>query len=73
MCMCVCVCLCVQSVRGMLENPTQAVSEASYFDCIDAVMENSKVRTSLFNSGPGALSRRSCYHPGFPAALTGPG
>lgn len=31
----------------MLENPTQAVSDASYFDCIDAVMENSKVRTSL--------------------------
>ena len=27
----------------MLENPTQAVSDLSYFDCIDRVMENSKV------------------------------
>lgn len=27
----------------MLENPTEAVSELSYFDCIDSVMENSKV------------------------------
>uniref|UniRef100_H3CHP1 Talin 1 n=1 Tax=Tetraodon nigroviridis TaxID=99883 RepID=H3CHP1_TETNG len=33
----------LESVVGMLENPTQAVSDASYFDCIDAVMENSKV------------------------------
>lgn len=33
----------VQSVRGMLENPTEAVNESSYFDCIDSVMENSKV------------------------------
>ena len=40
---CVCVCVCMQSVRGMLENPTEAVSELSYFDCIDSVMENSKV------------------------------
>ncbi len=32
----------------MLENPTEAVSELSYFDCIDSVMENSKVEhTSL--------------------------
>lgn len=37
----------VQSVRGMLENPTEAINELSYFDCIDSVMENSKVlRTS---------------------------
>lgn len=43
--------LCLQSVRGMLENPTEAVSELSYFDCIDSVMENSKVQlpfTTLF-------------------------
>uniref|UniRef100_A0A7N6B6Z0 Talin 1 n=1 Tax=Anabas testudineus TaxID=64144 RepID=A0A7N6B6Z0_ANATE len=33
----------LESVRGMLENPTEAVSELSYFDCIDSVMENSKV------------------------------
>uniref|UniRef100_A0A672FWV6 Talin 1 n=1 Tax=Salarias fasciatus TaxID=181472 RepID=A0A672FWV6_SALFA len=33
----------LESVRGMLENPTEAVSELSYFDCIDSVMENSKI------------------------------
>uniref|UniRef100_A0A665VQK2 Talin 1 n=1 Tax=Echeneis naucrates TaxID=173247 RepID=A0A665VQK2_ECHNA len=33
----------LESVQGMLENPTEAVSELSYFDCIDSVMENSKV------------------------------
>lgn len=33
----------MQSVRGMLENPTEAVNDLSYFDCIDSVMENSKV------------------------------
>ncbi|XP_047200330.1 talin-1 isoform X1 [Hippoglossus stenolepis] len=33
----------LESVRGMLENPTEAVNELSYFDCIDSVMENSKV------------------------------
>lgn len=34
---------CVQSVKGMLENPTEAVNELSFFECIDGVMENSKV------------------------------
>uniref|UniRef100_A0A7N8X271 Talin 1 n=1 Tax=Mastacembelus armatus TaxID=205130 RepID=A0A7N8X271_9TELE len=33
----------LESVRGMLENPTEALNELSYFDCIDSVMENSKV------------------------------
>ncbi|XP_077478132.1 talin-1 isoform X1 [Stigmatopora argus] len=33
----------LESVRGMLENPTEAVTELSYFDCIDSVMENSKI------------------------------
>ncbi|KAJ3605813.1 hypothetical protein NHX12_027857 [Muraenolepis orangiensis] len=33
----------LESVREMLENPTEAVSDLSYFDCIDRVMENSKV------------------------------
>uniref|UniRef100_A0A3P8WQW6 Talin 1 n=1 Tax=Cynoglossus semilaevis TaxID=244447 RepID=A0A3P8WQW6_CYNSE len=33
----------VTSVRGMLENPTEALNDMSYFDCIDSVMENSKV------------------------------
>lgn len=27
----------------MLENPTEAVNELSFFECIDSVMENSKV------------------------------
>uniref|UniRef100_A0A8D3AHD5 Talin-1 n=1 Tax=Scophthalmus maximus TaxID=52904 RepID=A0A8D3AHD5_SCOMX len=33
----------LESVIGMLENPTEAVSDLSYFDCVDSVMENSKV------------------------------
>nr|XP_046231076.1 talin-1 [Scatophagus argus]XP_046231077.1 talin-1 [Scatophagus argus]XP_046231078.1 talin-1 [Scatophagus argus] len=33
----------LESVKGMLENPTEAISESSYFDCIESVMENSKV------------------------------
>jgi len=33
----------VQSVRGMLENPTEAVNDQSFFESIDSVMENSKV------------------------------
>ncbi|XP_053719450.1 talin-1 isoform X2 [Synchiropus splendidus] len=33
----------LESVKGMLENPTEAVNDLSYFDCIDSVMENSKV------------------------------
>lgn len=35
---------CVQAVRGLLDNPNEPVSELSYFDCIESVMENSKVR-----------------------------
>lgn len=27
----------------MLDNPSEAVSDLSYFDCIESVMENSKV------------------------------
>uniref|UniRef100_A0AAY4DR41 Talin 1 n=1 Tax=Denticeps clupeoides TaxID=299321 RepID=A0AAY4DR41_9TELE len=33
----------LETVRGMLENPTEAVNDVGYFDCIDSVMENSKV------------------------------
>ena len=44
------LCSCVQSVRGMLENPTEAVTDLSYFDCIDSVMENSKVQISVIES-----------------------
>lgn len=35
--------VCVQAVRGLLENPNEPVNELSYFDCIESVMENSKV------------------------------
>ncbi len=33
-----------QAVRGMLDNPNEPVSDLSYFDCIESVMENSKVK-----------------------------
>ncbi|XP_056089203.1 talin-1 isoform X1 [Rhinichthys klamathensis goyatoka] len=33
----------LETVGGMLENPTEAVNDLGYFDCIDSVMENSKV------------------------------
>lgn len=37
--------VCVQAVRGLLDNPNEPVNELSYFDCIESVMENSKVQT----------------------------
>lgn len=36
--------VCVQAVRGLLDNPNEPVNELSYFDCIESVMENSKVQ-----------------------------
>lgn len=33
----------LQTVKGMLDNPNEPVSDLSYFDCIEGVMENSKV------------------------------
>uniref|UniRef100_A0A8C7VZK7 Talin 2 n=1 Tax=Oncorhynchus mykiss TaxID=8022 RepID=A0A8C7VZK7_ONCMY len=33
----------LEAVRGLLNNPSEPVSELSYFDCIENVMENSKV------------------------------
>uniref|UniRef100_A0A7N6ACI5 FERM domain-containing protein n=1 Tax=Anabas testudineus TaxID=64144 RepID=A0A7N6ACI5_ANATE len=33
----------LEAVRGMLGNPNEPVSDLSYFDCIESVMENSKV------------------------------
>uniref|UniRef100_A0A674DS26 Talin 2 n=1 Tax=Salmo trutta TaxID=8032 RepID=A0A674DS26_SALTR len=33
----------LEAVRGLLDNPSEPVSELSYFDCIESVMENSKV------------------------------
>ncbi|MEQ2170448.1 hypothetical protein GOODEAATRI_000352, partial [Goodea atripinnis] len=35
--------ICAQAVRGLLGNPNEPVNELSYFDCIESVMENSKV------------------------------
>ncbi|KAI1904474.1 hypothetical protein AGOR_G00006010, partial [Albula goreensis] len=33
----------LEAVKGMLSNPNEPVSDLSYFDCIESVMENSKV------------------------------
>ncbi|XP_032062690.1 talin-1-like [Aythya fuligula] len=33
----------LEAVKELLENPTQAVNDMSYFNCLDSVMENSKV------------------------------
>uniref|UniRef100_A0A8C6YDH2 Talin 2 n=1 Tax=Naja naja TaxID=35670 RepID=A0A8C6YDH2_NAJNA len=33
----------LETVKEMLENPSEPVSDQSYFDCIEGVMENSKV------------------------------
>ncbi|NXC39756.1 TLN2 protein, partial [Penelope pileata] len=32
----------LETVKGMLDNPNEPVSDLSYFDCIEGVMENSK-------------------------------
>ncbi|KAM3625861.1 uncharacterized protein V6R79_018790 [Siganus canaliculatus] len=33
----------LEAVRGMLDNTNEPISDLSYFDCIESVMENSKV------------------------------
>ncbi|KAJ8417322.1 hypothetical protein AAFF_G00285490 [Aldrovandia affinis] len=33
----------LEAVKGLLNNPNEPVSDLSYFDCIESVMENSKV------------------------------
>ncbi|XP_069046811.1 talin-2 isoform X1 [Lepisosteus oculatus] len=33
----------LEAVKGMLDNPNEPISDLSYFDCIESVMENSKV------------------------------
>ncbi|KAJ8247513.1 hypothetical protein GJAV_G00247260 [Gymnothorax javanicus] len=33
----------LEAVKGMLANPSEPVNDLSYFDCIESVMENSKV------------------------------
>lgn len=37
----------LQTVKELLENPTQTVNDMSYFNCLDSVMENSKVSPEL--------------------------
>lgn len=34
-------------MKELLENPTQTVNDMSYFNCLDSVMENSKVGVFL--------------------------
>ncbi|KAI2662682.1 Talin-2 [Labeo rohita] len=33
----------LEAVRGLLDNPNEPVNDLSYFDCIESVMENSKI------------------------------
>lgn len=40
-------CSPLQTVKGMLDNPNEPVSDLSYFDCIESVMENSKVSLAV--------------------------
>ncbi|CAB1339185.1 unnamed protein product [Coregonus sp. 'balchen'] len=37
----------LEAVKGMLANPNEPVSDLSYFDCIESVMENSKALCGL--------------------------
>ncbi|CAO2634468.1 Tln2 [Lemmus lemmus] len=52
----------LETVKGMLENPNEPVSDLSYFDCIESVMENSKVslsvRQSSHNASTGSRERQ---------------
>lgn len=51
-------------MRELLENPTQAVNDMSYFNCLDSVMENSKVRGRAGSSQEGlAAGRGRLFHP----------
>lgn len=37
------VCPCLQAVAPVLDNPAEPVSDLSYFDCLDLVVEKSQV------------------------------
>ncbi|KAM9764680.1 talin-2a isoform 1-T4 [Menidia menidia] len=65
----------LEAVRGMLDNPSEPISDLSYFDCIESVMENSKVlgesmagisqncktgNVSVFGGCVGSASRALC-------------
>lgn len=48
----------LQTVKELLENPTQTVNDMSYFNCLDSVMENSKVSPECrFGEGQGGLGK----------------
>lgn len=48
----------LQTVKELLENPTQTVNDMSYFNCLDSVMENSKVSPEWrFREGQGGLGK----------------
>uniref|UniRef100_A0A8C7S538 Talin 2 n=1 Tax=Oncorhynchus mykiss TaxID=8022 RepID=A0A8C7S538_ONCMY len=50
----------LEAVRGLLNNPSEPVSELSYFDCIENVMENSKIFS--FHGGLVCLLRVQAAH-----------
>uniref|UniRef100_A0A3Q3FX25 Talin 2b n=1 Tax=Labrus bergylta TaxID=56723 RepID=A0A3Q3FX25_9LABR len=53
----------LEAVRGLLDNPNEPVSELSYFDCIESVMENSKVlgeSMAAFGESVGVASKALC-------------
>uniref|UniRef100_A0A4W5P6M6 Talin 2 n=1 Tax=Hucho hucho TaxID=62062 RepID=A0A4W5P6M6_9TELE len=50
----------LEAVRGLLDNPSEPVSQLSYFDCIESVMENSKIFE--FHGGLVCLLRVQAAH-----------
>lgn len=52
----------------MLDNPNEPVSDLSYFDCIESVMENSKVRSR--SQGIRTPHARPCILSGSPCLLS---
>uniref|UniRef100_A0A663FKX4 Talin 1 n=1 Tax=Aquila chrysaetos chrysaetos TaxID=223781 RepID=A0A663FKX4_AQUCH len=53
----------LETVKELLENPTQIVNDMSYFNCLDSVMENSKVSPEVWegcgDKGKGGSSPNS--------------
>lgn len=37
-----------QMMKNVIENPAEPISDASYFECLDGVMEKSKVRFAIY-------------------------
>lgn len=53
--------VCEQAVRGLLDNPNEPVNELSYFDCIESVMENSKVQAFKTNGRTVCFNCQGCF------------